>query len=112
MRRRRRCEPHRTLTDTFAGIKPSSAPGFIAAQIAGGLAAVGLARFLFPDAPAPDLIVPHDQTEPAPRRPTMPSMEDLPLESKAALRSAAANLHREFEGTFDTETIERFLTSS
>ena len=42
----------------------------------------------------------------------MPSMEDLPLESKAALRSAAANLHREFEGTFGTETIERFLASS
>ena len=42
----------------------------------------------------------------------MPSMEDLPLEMKAALRSAAANLHREFEGTFGTETIELFLASS
>ena len=42
----------------------------------------------------------------------MPSMEDLPLDQKAALRSAAANLHREFEGTFGTETIELFLASS
>jgi arsenate reductase (thioredoxin) len=42
----------------------------------------------------------------------MPSMEDLPLEQKAALRSAASNLHREFEGTFGTETIELFLATS
>ena len=55
----------RTLSDTFAGIDPASAPGFIAAQIVGGLLAVALARFLFPDAPALDLIVPHDRTEAA-----------------------------------------------
>jgi arsenate reductase len=55
----------RTLSDTFAGIDPASAPGFIAAQVVGGLAAVALARFLFPDAPALDLIVPHDRTEAA-----------------------------------------------
>ncbi len=50
----------RTLSNTFAGIKPSSAPGFIAAQVIGGLAAVALARFLFPDVPALDLVVPHE----------------------------------------------------
>jgi arsenate reductase len=55
----------RTLTDTFAGIKPSSVPGFIAAQIAGGLLAVALARFLFPDVRRLDLIVPHDHAEAA-----------------------------------------------
>lgn len=38
----------RTLTNTFAGIRPSSAPMFVVAQIAGGLLAAGLARFLFP----------------------------------------------------------------
>lgn len=53
----------RTLTDTFAGIEPSSAPGFIAAQLVGGLLAVALAKFLFPDVPALDLIVPHDRSE-------------------------------------------------
>jgi arsenate reductase (thioredoxin) len=42
----------------------------------------------------------------------MPSMEDLPNDQRLALRSAANNLHREFEGTFGTETIELFLTSS
>lgn len=38
----------RTLTDTFTGIAPASAPAFIAAQLAGGLTAVGLARYLHP----------------------------------------------------------------
>jgi glycerol uptake facilitator-like aquaporin len=49
----------RTLSDTFAGIKPSSAPAFIAAQIVGAVAAVALARFLHPDLPAGDVVVPH-----------------------------------------------------
>jgi glycerol uptake facilitator-like aquaporin len=55
----------RTLSDTFAGIDPASAPGFIAAQFVGGLAAVALARFLFPGLPAVDLVVPHDRTDAA-----------------------------------------------
>lgn len=41
----------RTLTDTFAGIEPSSAPMFIAAQIGGALAAVAIALFLHPALP-------------------------------------------------------------
>jgi glycerol uptake facilitator-like aquaporin len=36
----------RTLSDTFAGIRPADAPWFIAAQIAGGLAASFLFRWL------------------------------------------------------------------
>lgn len=55
----------RTLTDTFTGIEPSSAPAFVGAQAVGGLLAVALARFLFPDLPALDLVVPHDHTEAA-----------------------------------------------
>lgn len=39
----------RTLSDTFAGIKWTSTPAFIAAQLAGGLAAIALARFLHPE---------------------------------------------------------------
>jgi arsenate reductase len=42
----------------------------------------------------------------------MPSLEDLPNDQRLALRSAATNLHREFEGIFGTETIELFLTTS
>jgi len=38
----------RALTDTFAGIAPANAPGFIAAQLVGMLAAVGLRRALWP----------------------------------------------------------------
>jgi arsenate reductase len=41
----------RTLTDTFAGIRPSSAPAFVVAQLIGGLAAIALARFLWLDVP-------------------------------------------------------------
>jgi glycerol uptake facilitator-like aquaporin len=44
----------RTLSDSFAGIAPASAPVFIAAQLTGALAAVGAARILFP-APEPSL---------------------------------------------------------
>jgi protein-tyrosine-phosphatase len=42
----------------------------------------------------------------------MPSLEDLTVEQQHALRSAAVNLHREFESTFGTETIEQFLATS
>ena len=37
----------RTLSDTFAGIKPSSAPGFIVAQLLGVAIAVGLIGVVF-----------------------------------------------------------------
>lgn len=38
----------RTITDTFAGIAPASAPAFILAQLLGGAAGFLLIRFLFP----------------------------------------------------------------
>jgi glycerol uptake facilitator-like aquaporin len=38
----------RTATDTFAGIRPGDAPGFIAAQLTGALLAHGLTRWLVP----------------------------------------------------------------
>lgn len=40
----------RSLTDSFAGIDPADAPGFIAAQFAGTLLAVGVSRCLEPRA--------------------------------------------------------------
>jgi glycerol uptake facilitator-like aquaporin len=42
----------RTLTDTFAGIRPADAPYFILAQIAGAGAATMLFRWLVPGLPA------------------------------------------------------------
>ena len=42
----------------------------------------------------------------------MPDLESLSLDQQLALRSAAANLHKEFDGVFGTETIELFLATS
>lgn len=39
----------RSLTDTFAGIRPVDAPAFIAAQLAGGVVALAAARFFRDD---------------------------------------------------------------
>jgi len=41
----------RAATDTFAGIRPADAPGFIVAQLAGGAAATALFRWLLPALP-------------------------------------------------------------
>jgi glycerol uptake facilitator-like aquaporin len=40
----------RSLSDTFAGIRPQDVPGFVAAQAIGALVAVLIARELFPQA--------------------------------------------------------------
>lgn len=39
----------RSLTDTFAGIRPSNVPGFIAAQLCGALVAAALFRWFYSD---------------------------------------------------------------
>jgi arsenate reductase len=39
----------RIFSDTFAGIAPASVPAFVVAQLAGGAAAFGLVRALYPD---------------------------------------------------------------
>ncbi|GAC1583043.1 MAG: MIP/aquaporin family protein [Candidatus Dormibacteria bacterium] len=51
----------RTLSDTFAGIAPASVPMFVAAQLIGCLAALGLVRYLYPGMPgaAGDVVTPH-----------------------------------------------------
>jgi arsenate reductase len=51
----------RTLSDTFAGIKPSSAPAFIAAQLVGAALAVAVIKMLYPAViqVAPDVVVAH-----------------------------------------------------
>jgi glycerol uptake facilitator-like aquaporin len=53
----------RTLTNTFAGIRPSSAPMFIVFQIVGALVAIILGRFWNPTLDASDLVVPHESRE-------------------------------------------------
>lgn len=51
----------RMFSDTFAGIAPGSAPGFIGAQIVGALIGLALIAVLYPDASdaAGDVVVPH-----------------------------------------------------
>jgi glycerol uptake facilitator-like aquaporin len=52
----------RSLSDTFSGIRPTDAPGFIVAQLTGGIAATLLFRWLIPALPsgANDVILPHE----------------------------------------------------
>jgi glycerol uptake facilitator-like aquaporin len=64
----------RMFSDTFAGIAHGSAPGFIAAQLVGGLVGVGLVLVLYPNAPcaAAAVVVPAHPALPIldpPRRP-------------------------------------------
>jgi arsenate reductase len=51
----------RTITNTFAGIRPSSAPAFIAMQLVGGALAVAAVRVLYPHVAdsAADVVLPH-----------------------------------------------------
>jgi glycerol uptake facilitator-like aquaporin len=52
----------RSLSDTFSGIRLADAPGFIVAQIAGGIAATLLFRWLIPALPsaASDVVFPRE----------------------------------------------------
>ena len=56
----------RTLTDTFAGIQPSSAPALIVAELLGTAAAIGIAAFLFShiEDVADQVVIPHPADEP------------------------------------------------
>jgi glycerol uptake facilitator-like aquaporin len=52
----------RIFSNTFAGIAPASVPGFVLAQLAGGIAAILAIRILYPHvsaAEAAELVVPH-----------------------------------------------------
>jgi len=54
----------RTLSDTFAGIAPASAPAFVALQLVGGGVAVAFTRFVFPDLRPSEVVVPHEGASP------------------------------------------------
>lgn len=51
----------RTFSDTFAGIEPASAPGFVLAQLAAVAVSVALIKVIYPDieAVADQVVVPH-----------------------------------------------------
>jgi glycerol uptake facilitator-like aquaporin len=57
----------RVFSNTFAGIAPSSVPGYIAAQIAGGFVAIALLRVLYPHVTpeeAEEVMLPHGEARP------------------------------------------------
>ena len=58
----------RTFSDTFAGIAPASVPGFVVAQLVGGVVAVVVLRTLYPDITAEeaaDAVMPHGVPDPS-----------------------------------------------
>jgi glycerol uptake facilitator-like aquaporin len=46
----------RSLTDTFAGIRPADVPGFVVAQLLGAAAATACFAWLVPAVAAPDAV--------------------------------------------------------
>ena len=55
----------RVFSDTFAGIAPASAPGFVVAQLVGGLVAAGALAWWYPtaDRTAADIVIPRARQE-------------------------------------------------
>jgi arsenate reductase len=54
----------RMFSNTFAGIAPASVPGYVIAQLVGGVAALALLAVLYPDvtaAEAEEILLPHHQ---------------------------------------------------
>ena len=52
----------RIFSNTFAGIAPASVPGYVVAQLAGGLAAIAVLRILYPNVTPEDaaqVVLPH-----------------------------------------------------
>jgi glycerol uptake facilitator-like aquaporin len=57
----------RMFSNTFAGIAPASVPGYVAAQLIGGVCAILVVRMLYPDvtpAEAGEVVMPHYREQP------------------------------------------------
>ncbi|WP_229716104.1 aquaporin [Mangrovihabitans endophyticus] len=78
----------RAVTDTFAGIAPSSVPGFIVAQLAGLIVATALVLALYPDAgSAADAVVVAHPAEPHTAVPVESTEKSAPTDNAAPPRS-------------------------
>jgi hypothetical protein len=51
----------RSMTDTFAGIRPLDAPGFVVAELSGAAAATALFAWPVPSLPAKAVVVPRER---------------------------------------------------
>jgi arsenate reductase len=73
----------RTLSDTFAGIAPSSVPAFVLAQCLGALIVCGAIRVLWAEveAVAEDVLVPHEAVDG--QRAAGPTVREQPPPSHA-----------------------------
>jgi glycerol uptake facilitator-like aquaporin len=68
----------RMFSNTFAGIAPAAAPVYIAAQVVGGILAIGLVRLLYPNltaGEAADVMLPHDHSGSAERPLRVPASD-------------------------------------
>jgi arsenate reductase len=56
----------RMLSNTFGGIAPASVPGYVVAQLVGGVVAIGVIRALYPHVTPQEAaeVVPTHQTQP------------------------------------------------
>ena len=71
----------RSLSNTFAGIAPSSVPSFLGAQVLGGLAAVVVIWVLYPSMTseqASRVLLPHQEVDPSPAEQRADRKETLP----------------------------------
>ena len=78
----------RVLSDTFAGIAPRSAPAFVVAQLAGGVAGALLVVALFGRRlpPAADVVVPHPDPDTAASASAAPSPPAAETNKREAVR--------------------------
>jgi glycerol uptake facilitator-like aquaporin len=68
----------RMFSNTFAGIAPAAAPVYIAAQVVGGILAIGLVRLLYPNltaGEAADVMLPHEHSDGAERPLRIPARD-------------------------------------
>jgi glycerol uptake facilitator-like aquaporin len=71
----------RMFSNTFAGIAPASVPTFIAAQVVGGIVAIGVIRLLYPGitpAEAATVTVPHDDGASGGQQQGSPAIDGMP----------------------------------
>ncbi len=116
----------RGLSDSFAGIAPSSAPAFIAMQLLGTALAVVVVRVLYPTVAdlAADVVLPHptggdrpaSRSEADSRRPdAVPqpgSGRRVQPHEATLLAQMAEDLAAEYFGVFSLGTVGRFVDES